>query len=238
VSRKYRSVIELFLGFNPSQSILKGFVMNIAEISILVADDDEAMRAMLSDYISAMGLKVKTAADVPDAERILGLESPPFDIVLADLKLPGGSGFDILKAAHLRSRDTLISIITGYGSLETAIEAIRLGAYDYITKPFSLDEIGIKIRNMAERVSLLKENSRLSLRLQELLDQVHTLQNERLEGLRTQEETRHGVHEMNRKLDLLFSATLRGMEGGSEISSLSGGDSRISSSKDPEKKRR
>ncbi len=178
--------------------------MTQSDLRVLVVDDEEDMRATLSDYISGMGLKIKTAMDVPDSQRLLRVESPPFDIVLADLKLPGGSGLDILKTALARSRDTLVSIITGYASLETAIEAIRLGAYDYITKPFSLDEIGIKVRNMAERISLSKENARLSLRLQELLEQVSRLQGERSEVLRVQEEIRKGVDEIHRKLDLLL----------------------------------
>lgn len=176
-----------------------------SEMKVLIVDDDEDMRATLTDFItSKMGVKVRTAADVPEAKRILQAEVPPFDLVLADLKLPGGTGLDVLKAAHARSSDSLITIITGYASLETAIEAIRLGAYDYMTKPFSLDEIGVHVRNMIERVSLSKENARLSLRLQELYEQVNRLQSEKSDMVRFQEEIRREMQDTNRKLDLLL----------------------------------
>jgi DNA-binding NtrC family response regulator len=177
------------------------------ELKVLIVDDDEDMRATLTDFItSKMGVKVRTAAEVSEAKRLLQSENPPFDLVLADLKLPGGTGLDVLKAAHARSSDTLITIITGYASLETAIEAIRLGAYDYMTKPFSLDEIGVHVRNMIERVSLSKENARLSLRLQELYEQVHRLQSEKSESSKFQDEIRRELQESHRKLDLLLEA--------------------------------
>jgi ActR/RegA family two-component response regulator len=177
------------------------------ELKVLIVDDDEDMRATLTDFItSKMGVKVRTAAEVTEAKRLLQSETPPFDLVLADLKLPGGTGLDVLKAAHARSSDTLITIITGYASLETAIEAIRLGAYDYMTKPFSLDEIGVHVRNMIERVSLSKENARLSLRLQELYEQVHRLQSERSDMVRFHGEFRRDLQETHRKLDLLLDA--------------------------------
>lgn len=175
------------------------------EIRVLLVDDDEDMRATLADFISRMGAEVKTAADVPDAKRALSLESPPFDLVLTDLKLPGGNGLDVVKAAHARSMETLVTIITGYASLETAIEAVRLGAYDYITKPFSLDEIGVQVRNMIERVALSKENSRLSLRLQQLYEELNQLKNERTDVFRMQEEVRKELQDNSRKLDQLLA---------------------------------
>ncbi len=184
------------------------FYMAQSELKVLIVDDDEDMRATLTDFItSKMGIRVRTAADVPEAKRILLSEVPPFDLVLADLKLPGGTGLDVLKTAHARSSDTLITIITGYASLETAIEAIRLGAYDYMTKPFSLDEIGVHVRNMIERISLSKENARLSLRLQELYEQVNRLQMERADTVRFHEEIRREIEETNRKLDLLLEVS-------------------------------
>lgn len=175
------------------------------EFRVLIVDDDEDMRATLSDFIGGMGLKVETAADVTEAESLLVTEIPPFDMVLADLKLPGGTGLDILKAAHARSPETLVTIVTGYASLETAIEAIHLGAYDYITKPFSLDEIGVQVRNMVERVSLAKENARLSLRLQELFEQLNQLQSQRLEWSRFQDEVRRELKDTNLKVGRLLS---------------------------------
>ncbi len=179
--------------------------MGQTELKVLVVDDDEDMRATLMDFISRMGAKVKTVSDVVDAKRILMSEPAPFDLVLTDLKLPGGSGLDVVKAAHVRSSETLVTIITGFASLETAIEAVRLGAYDYITKPFSLEEIGVQVRNMMERMALTKENSRLSLRLQELCEELSRVQSERKEVLRMQDEIRKGLQENSRKLDQLLA---------------------------------
>ncbi len=179
-------------------------------MKVLVVDDDEDMRATLMDFISEMGAKVVTAGDVSAAERILLSEPAHFDLVLTDLKMPGGSGLEIVKTALSRSTETLVTIITGYASLETAIEAVKLGAYDYITKPFSLEEIGVQIRNMMARVALSKENSRLSLRLQELYEQLNRLQSERTDALRLQEEIRKELRENSLKLDRLLAAVTNG----------------------------
>lgn len=174
-------------------------------IRVLVVDDDEDMRATLMDFISQLGVRVSTAGTIAEAERALREEKPPFDLVFTDLRLPGGSGLDILKAAHARSSETLISIVTGYASLETAIEAIRLGAYDYITKPFTLDEIGVQVRNMIARVTLAKENAHLSIRLQQLLEQVNLLQTERANASGRLDEITLELHQQSRKLDLILS---------------------------------
>lgn len=184
-------------------------------IRVLVVDDDEDMRATLMDFISQLGVRVSTAGTIAEAERALREEKPPFDLVFTDLRLPGGSGLDILKAAHARSSETLISIVTGYASLETAIEAIRLGAYDYITKPFTLDEIGVQVRNMIARVTLAKENAHLSIRLQQLLEQVNLLQTERANASGRLDEIILELHQQSRKLDLILSV----LKGGNQLKS-------------------
>jgi DNA-binding NtrC family response regulator len=178
-------------------------------IRVLIVDDDEDMRATLMAFISRLGVKVSAVGNVAEAQWALRTEGAPFDLVLTDLKLPGGSGLDVLKAARARSAATLVTIITGYASLETAIEAIRFGAYDYITKPFTLDEIGVQVRNMIARLSLAKENALLSLRLQELCEQVDCLQKERHAVLRVQDDIRDELRQSGRKLDLILAA-LRG----------------------------
>jgi ActR/RegA family two-component response regulator len=174
------------------------------EIRVLVVDDEESMRATLATYISRLGVRVRVAADVSEARRALQSELPPFDVVLTDLKLPDGSGFDVVKDAHARSSAALVTIITGFASLETAIEAIRLGAHDYVTKPFSLDQIGITVRNMIDRVMLARENARLSLRLQELLSEVERLRSEKIDLGRVLEEIQGGLADNGRKLDYLL----------------------------------
>jgi DNA-binding NtrC family response regulator len=179
--------------------------MGISETKVLIVDDDADLRAALTDFISRMGAKVNTAGNVPEAQRLIQSEIAPFDIIITDLKIPGGSGMDVLKSAHERSNETLITIITGYASMETAIEAIRLGAYNYIAKPFSLNDIGVQVRNMIERVTLSKENARLSLKLQEIYQQVERVQNERTDSIRMQEEINKRLQENSRKLDQLLA---------------------------------
>jgi DNA-binding NtrC family response regulator len=179
--------------------------MGSSDIRVLVVDDDVDLREALTEYISKMGVKVRTAGNVAEAQLLLRNETVPFDLVLTDLKIPGGSGMDVLRAAHTRSAESLVTIITGYASMETAIEAIRLGAYNYITKPFSLNEIGVQVRNMIERVTLSKENARLSIRLQELYQQVNRAQNERSDAVRLHEDISKNLQENARKLDQLLT---------------------------------
>jgi len=187
---------------------------NGVDISVLIVDDDADLRSALTEYISKMGVRVRTAGNLAEAQKLLQTEAVPFDLVLCDLKIPGGNGMDVLRAAHTRSPESLVTIITGYASIETAIEAIRLGAYNYITKPFSLSEIGVQVRNMIERVTLSKENARLSVRLQELYQQVNRAQNERADIFRLHEEISRNIQENTRRLDkllMLHSTTMTGV---------------------------
>ncbi len=175
---------------------------------MLIVDDDEDMRSLLLEFIGRMSISVRAAASLAEAQRFLRGEADPFDLVMTDLRLPDGSGLEVVRTAHARKPDTLVSIITGYASLETAIEAIRLGAYDYITKPFTLDQIGVQIRNMIQRVLLARENARLSLRIQELYQEVLRLQAERVETAGFQDEILRHLAEAHRKLDRLLNASL------------------------------
>jgi DNA-binding NtrC family response regulator len=171
------------------------------DIALLIVDDDADLRAALTDYLSQMGVKVRTAGNVAEAQNLLQAEVNPFDIILTDLKIPGGSGLDVLKAARTRNADSLVAIITGYASIETAMDAIRLGAYNLVTKPFSLNEIGVQVRNMIERVTLSKENARLSLKLQELYQQINRAHTERSDWARLNEDFGKQVQENTRKLN-------------------------------------
>ena len=180
--------------------------MGSSDITVLLVEDDEDMSITLKEFISKMGVNVCTANSAAAARRLIQDQPHPFDLVLSDLKLPDGNGMDILGAAHARSPETLVTIVTGYGSMQTALEAIRQGAYDFLTKPFTLEEIGVQVRNMVERASLSRENARLSIRMQELYEKVHRLQNERSEILRFQDDIREEMVENSRKLDLLLAS--------------------------------
>jgi two-component system response regulator RegA len=109
------------------------------ERSVLVVDDDEPFRSRLSRALRARGLDVREAADVASAITSATQDSPEMAVV--DLRLPDGSGLDIVKALHQLDAATMIVVLTGYGSIATALEAVRLGAANYLTKPVDADRV-------------------------------------------------------------------------------------------------
>ncbi len=110
---------------------------------ILVVDDKANMRQMLEAAFVDHGYAVETAAN--GAEAISKLQLAPFDVVITDMNMPEGTGLDVLRAAKAVSSDTGVIIVTAYGTIDTAVEAMRLGAYDFVTKPFRLSDIERKV---------------------------------------------------------------------------------------------
>lgn len=110
---------------------------------MLVVDDKANMRQMLETAFSDAGFLVESAANATEA--IEKIQGSPFDIVISDLNMPEGSGLDVLRAAKAVSADTGVIIVTAYGTIDTAVEAMRLGAYDFVTKPFRLADIERKV---------------------------------------------------------------------------------------------
>src|SRR5512134_1043688 len=100
---------------------------------ILVVEDDESLRQVTQVQLQKSGHLASVAVDVPQALEILSRE--PKDLVLVDLNLPGASGLDLLKEVRTEYPETVFVVVTAYGTIETAVEAMRYGAYDYITKP-------------------------------------------------------------------------------------------------------
>jgi DNA-binding NtrC family response regulator len=120
--------------------------------SLLIVDDDAAYRGVLAAELSRMDFAVACAASGEEALRMIG-ESEP-QIVLLDLRLPGMSGLDVLNAVRASTPATDVIMVTGHGSIDTAIEAVRMGAFDYVSKPCPLDELEVRIRRALERQSL------------------------------------------------------------------------------------
>jgi two-component system nitrogen regulation response regulator GlnG len=128
---------------------------------ILVADDEESMRWVLSKALKRKGFSVDLAKDGDEA---LGMiQTTPYDLAILDIKMPGLSGLELLDRAREIKSDLLVVIMTAEASMKNAVEAMKRGAYDYITKPFDLDVIDAiiekidKAREMTSQVSLLKE---------------------------------------------------------------------------------
>ncbi len=126
---------------------------------VLVVDDEENLRHMLQILLRREGYEAVGAASV---EVALGeLQTRPFDVVLVDLRMPGRSGLELVDEVRKRRLDTTVVVMTAYGSREVAIEAMKRGAYDYLSKPFESDELVLLLRKAEERERLFRENQSL-----------------------------------------------------------------------------
>ena len=123
---------------------------------ILVIDDEQSMRDFLSIMLKREGHDVVAAENGIDALKAVHTEI--FDLVISDVRMPGLDGIDVLKTVKEVSPETVVIMITAYATAETAVEAMKLGAYDYITKPFKVDEIKLIIQKALEKGHLRKEN--------------------------------------------------------------------------------
>jgi len=115
---------------------------------VLVVDDEPNMRAVLSDVLTEEGYEVAVARD--GAECIARAASGDFHVVVLDLKLPDASGIDVLREIRAHTPETVVIMITAYSSVDTAIEAMKCGAYDYITKPFKIDNFRMVVKSALE----------------------------------------------------------------------------------------
>jgi DNA-binding NtrC family response regulator len=126
----------------------------------LVADDNRGIRDLLVDFLAERGLRVASVADGRAAVTALERSGGQYRLVFADIGMPGADGFAVLTAAHAANPSAYVVMITGYGSLETAINAVRLGAQDYLTKPFSLGQVDVILKQAAARAALEVERRR------------------------------------------------------------------------------
>lgn len=123
---------------------------------ILVVDDEQSLREVLSIMLKRAGYAVTSAADGEEAVELLQKEI--FDLVITDLRMPKIDGMEVLKAVKSASPETVVLIITAFASADSAVEAMKQGAYDYLTKPFQVDEVQLIIRNALEKRRLTTEN--------------------------------------------------------------------------------
>jgi DNA-binding NtrC family response regulator len=122
------------------------------DVSLLFVDDDDAFRRVLSGELERLQYRVTAAGSGAEALDMVGRVNP--EIVLLDLRLPDMSGLDVLKALRERHPSSDVIMLTGHGSIDTAIESIRMGAFDYVAKPCPLDEIEVRIQRALERQAL------------------------------------------------------------------------------------
>ncbi len=153
---------------------------NGLHIKILIVDDDKVVADILKDLISEDS---ERSVDVcyDGLTAIERIQKNPYDLILVDLVMPRVGGLDLLKYAKKVNPDVIVVIITGYASLETAIMAIKEGAYDYIRKPCNLEEIRIVVNNAIDKIKLNGENKELLKKLQDAYHELMALKEKKLE---------------------------------------------------------
>jgi DNA-binding NtrC family response regulator len=133
---------------------------------ILIVDDDSDLRLTLCEFLQSRNFVVSSARDGREATSLLQSRQNAFDIIFTDLVMePGPDGLEVLKVAKQVSPLSCVVVMTGYASIGTAIESIRNGAFDYLTKPFKLAEIEILANRIVEYLALINDNKRLSSKL-------------------------------------------------------------------------
>jgi two-component system NtrC family response regulator len=139
--------------------------------TVLVIDDDASLRRVIEFTLHEAGYRVLTAAEGAEGLRLFALEKPP--VVITDIQMPTLSGYEVLKRIKADSPGTLVIVITAFGSVERAVEAMKLGAYDYLTKPFSRDELRLVVAKALSFSGLQEENVRLREELSARVDFAH-----------------------------------------------------------------
>ncbi len=130
---------------------------------ILVVDDEESIREFLEIMLKKEGFEVSLAEDGARAKEMIQKKS--YDMVISDLQMPNMNGIELLKFVKDSAPDTVFMMITAFGTTETAVEAMKMGAYDYITKPFKIDEVRLNINNALKSQNLEVENRTLKKEL-------------------------------------------------------------------------
>lgn len=128
-----------------------------AQTKILVVDDERNIRELLADILAEKGYEVATASTGSKALEEIRAPGEKFDIVITDLKMPGANGIEVLREARAMNPESAVIIMTAFATVESAVECMKAGAFDYITKPMKLDELRLIVERAAERLFLIRE---------------------------------------------------------------------------------
>jgi two-component system response regulator AtoC len=131
----------------------------VALRNVLVVDDDASMRHLLSVILRDHGYEARAVGSAEDA--LKELEARPYDLVLTDVRMPGMGGMGLLREVQRRDPDLVVVVMSAYGNHDTALEAVKAGAWDYVSKPFRPDDVVLVLRKAEERERLARENRRL-----------------------------------------------------------------------------
>lgn len=138
-----------------AENRLINLAKNVSMPTILIIDDERAIRNVLKDILTNEGFKVEEAAD--GEEGLKKFQAGSFDVVLCDIKMPKLDGIEFLQKVIESGSDTPVIIISGHGNIETAVDAVKKGAFDYISKPPDLNRLLITIRNAMDKTTLVQE---------------------------------------------------------------------------------
>ena len=134
--------------------------------TILVIDDEKNMCHMLQKILQNSGYSVDTSSDSTEGlQKIIDFK---YDFILCDLKMPGIDGIGILRKIQNKIKETAVIMMSAYGTIDTAIEAIKLGAFDFISKPFKSEEVLIVLEKALEKMELKKENTQLKKQINDI----------------------------------------------------------------------
>ncbi|MCG6972898.1 MAG: sigma-54 dependent transcriptional regulator [Desulfobacterales bacterium] len=142
-----------------------------AQKRLLVIDDEENMRHMLSSMLKNDGYRVDTASN--GSEALDMVDQTLYDFILCDLRMPDMSGMEFFETARDKLWASTVIMMSAYGSIDTAVEAVKKGAYDFISKPFKIDEVLLTLKKAEERESLKRENRWLKERIRKIQDDYH-----------------------------------------------------------------
>lgn len=125
-------------------------------LNLLIVDDERSIREACREVAQSLGYTAHVADSAEHAYRCL--EAQAFDAVVLDLRLPGAGGLDALRRIKERRPEAVVIVVTGYGTVQSAVQAMKNGAYDYVTKPFSVDELKLLLERVASHLKLKSEN--------------------------------------------------------------------------------
>lgn len=149
---------------------------HLAPHPLLLVDDDPVVRETLSDLLKNEGFKVASAGSGEEAEALIHAARPPFDLVLTDLVMPGKGGMDVLKCALQHNPSCTVLVLSGFGTVREATEAMDAGAYGMLTKPLHLDQFRHTLRRILERIALITERDNLRQKVRTLEARVSALE--------------------------------------------------------------
>jgi two-component system response regulator HydG len=131
-------------------------------LDVLIVDDERETRELLADFCRTLGFGVATAQDGRAAMSAVQRQPSQFSVVLTDLSMPGADGFEVLRAARAANPSCYVVVITGYATLDSAVRAVKEGAYDFLAKPFAFGQLEIILSRVRDRMALERENRSLA----------------------------------------------------------------------------